>query len=969
MRKIKQILSIFFLVLSVSGTLSSQTSRFTLMASRLIPGIVIDTTEDEIIHITASLLADDIERIIGIRPPVLNSIENEYVPLIIVGTVNSRLIQHLKANQLIQIEQVQNKWEVFSHQFVHLSANGKDALVICGSDNRGTAYGVFHLSEQLGISPWYWWSDVPVQVQDSIIVPRINFISNEPSVKYRGIFLNDEDWGLKPWSAKTFEPEIGDIGPKTYAKIFELLLRLKANAIWPAMHDCTRAFFHYPGNVEMARKYNIVIGSSHAEPMLCNNVDEWETDLMGEFNYKTNRENVYRYWEQKVIKSKNIDAIYTLGMRGLHDSDILGYSDIVSKSTALEQIINDQRKILGQHINSNVKTVPQVFIPYKEVLEIYDYGLNIPEDITLIWTDDNYGYISRLNTEKESKRSGGSGIYYHISYWGRPHDYLWLSTTHPLLIWEELSKAWQTQASNIWIVNVGDIKPGEYNTQLFLDMAYNMEPFRTSESVKLHLKNWNQKIFGKWENQITPALWEYYNLAFERKPEFMGWSRTEPSTPTYRTAYNHFYYGDEAQKRIDSYSRLEDNVKELFKSIPGALADVYFQQIYYPIVCASLMNKKFLYADKAEYYSHLQNRISANDYKQMSQLAFASIVENTRRYNQNISRGKWSNMMDYAPRNLSVYHMPEINVVHKKAEGIWDIIPEGYATHDSCLFKTGNNQFELPEFSPFGSQTRFVDIFLTSENTLQWNAKTSGNWITLSKTKGGLNTGFKKKEQRIWVNIDWGKIPDNHKYSGYITFRASGVKKRIEVTAHKKDPVKDCNHVESNGVVSVFAGNFSRIKNTDSLSWIKIEGLGHTGSSFQSVPLQKYPSVYPQSLTGLFPSLEYDFYTFSDTIASVNISCIPAHPLDRDCKKRLAVVLDEIPYKVIDYTIFGRSEEWMQNVLSNSAVRTVDFQILAPGYHTLKIFALDPGVILDNIVINLGQQVKHYGLINETIIE
>jgi hypothetical protein len=963
----KQFFSIFFLVLFVFGTLSSQTSRFILMAPGIIPGIVVDTAEDEIIHITASLLADDMERLTGIRPPVFNSIENEYAPLIIVGTINSRLIQYLRGNQRIQTEQIQNQWEVFSRQFVHLSVTGKEAMVICGSDNRGTAYGVFHLSEQLGVSPWYWWGDVTVHRRDSLIVPMINYNSNEPSVKYRGVFLNDEDWGLKPWAAKTFEPETGDIGPKTYARIFELLLRLKANTIWPAMHNCTRAFFHYPGNIEMARKYNIVIGSSHAEPMLRNNVDEWKTDSMGEFSYKTNRENVYRYWEQRVIQSKNTEAIYTMGMRGLHDNSIIGYNDIKSKSAALEQIINDQRKILGQNINNNIKNIPQAFIPYKEVLEIYDYGFNLPEDITIVWTDDNYGYIRRLNTEKESKRSGGSGIYYHISYWGQPLDYLWLSTTHPMLIWEELSKAWQTRARNIWIVNAGDIKPGEYNTQLFLDMAYDMEAFRTSDSVRLHFKNWNRKVFGKWGDQITAVLWNYYNLAFERKPEFMGWSRTEPSTPTYRTGYNHFFYGDEAQKRIDSYSRLEDNVKEILKGISDTMSDAFFQQVYYPVVCASLMNKKFLYADKAVYYSHLQNRISANDYKQMAQLAFNGIVENTLRYNQNISKGKWSNMMDYAPRSLSAFKMPEINVVIKKAEEIWDIIPEGYLTRDSCLFAVRNNQLELPVFSPFDCQSRFIDIFLTSENTLHWKAKTSENWISLSESEGELNTGFGKKEKRIWVSIDRKKIPDNHEYSGYITFRAGGVKKLIEVRAHKKNPVKEYSHVESNGVVSIFAGNFSGIKNTDSLSWIKIEGLGHTGSSLLSMPLRRYPSVYPKSLNGLFPSVEYDFCTFSDTISSVIISCIPSHPLNLDSKLRLAVAFDDLPYTVIDFTTLGRSEEWKQNVLSNSANRTIDFQMSAPGCHTLKLFALDPGVILDNIVINLGGLVKHYGIIEESI--
>ena len=302
-----------------------------------------------------------------------------------------------------------------------------------------------------------------------------------PSVKYRGIFINDEDWGLRPWASKTFEPETKNIGPKTYAKVFELLLRLNANLLWPAMHPGTTPFYNVPGNAEMAAAYAIVVGSSHAEPMLRNNVGEWDEKSMGHFNYITNKEKVYNYWEERVKQSKGNDAVYTLGMRGVHDSGMEGIKGPKEAVPLLERIFNDQRGLIKKHINENVAAVPQVFTAYKEVLDIYDQGLKLPDDVTIVWPDDNYGYIQRFNNEAEKKRPGGSGVYYHASYWGRPHDYLWLGTTHPSLIRQEMMKAYETGADRLWVLNVGDIKPLEYSMQVFFDMAYDARPFKDIE--------------------------------------------------------------------------------------------------------------------------------------------------------------------------------------------------------------------------------------------------------------------------------------------------------------------------------------------------------------------------------------------------------------------------------------------------------------------------------------------------------
>jgi len=457
---------------------------------------------------------------------------------------------------------------------------------------------------------------------------------------------------------KSFEPETFDIGQRTYEKVFELLLRLKANLIWPAMHDCTKPFFQIPGNVKVAEAYAILIGSSHAEPMLRNNVGEWNEKTMGHFNYISNKDSVYKYWEDRVKESKGINAMFSLGMRGVHDSKMEGVKDAKEAVPLLHTIFNDQREMLAKYINKNVTAIPQVFTAYKEVLEIYDNGLKLPEDVTLVWPDDNYGYIQRLNNAEETKRSGGSGVYYHASYWGRPHDYLWLSTTHPALIQEEMMKAFANGSNRLWVINVGDIKPLEYNIELFMDMAYDASPFKKNGYAKQHLLNWTAAWFGKEKAKIIqPVLWEYYQLAYERRPEFMGWSQTEPTTKTNYSTFNHFYYGDEAQQRMDRYQVLENKLKSLRKKILPKDAAAFYQLVYYPVVGASLMNKKFLYRDKSYLYAK-QNRLSALDYATLSIAAYDSIITEANYFNNQLSGGKWKHMMSVHPKNLPVFLAP-----------------------------------------------------------------------------------------------------------------------------------------------------------------------------------------------------------------------------------------------------------------------------------------------------------------------
>ncbi len=729
----KKVFLVFILVISIISCRNVDVIEFVIASEKSEIAIYISEESDELIVWAVNDFADDIEYMTGERPAVIKSdsysgsdsdshaepgsgsdsdsfSEGRSRKGIYVGKFDDELIKSVPG---INSEEFSGQWEKFSIRTY------KDNLILVGSDVRGVVYALFDVAERIGISPWKWWADVlPDQGQDiSLILPRKGIISS-PSVQYRGIFLNDEDWGLQPWAADVFEPETNDIGPKTYERIFQLLLRLKANTIWPAMHPCTKAFFTIPGNMEMAQKYNIVIGSSHAEPMLRNNVDEWNREERGEFNYFSNSDKVNLYWNERInqVKDNKNQFIVTLGMRGIHDSRMEGGASREEQVQALQTIISNQRNMLETTLEKPAETIPQVLVPYKEVLDLYNAGLEVPDDITLVWTDDNYGYIRRLSNEEEQKRSGGSGVYYHLSYWGRPHDYLWLSSTQPGLIWFEMSRAYQNDARKIWIANVGDIKPAEYNMEFFLDLAWDINMVNEN-NIGSHLLQWAAREFGK-ENasDIADLMEEYYRLAFLRKPEFMGWSQTEPKTPTRLTEFSISLNDNELQRRINNYQALVDKSDLIKTHIPENRLDAYFQLIEYNIKGAALMNFKFLYAQLAYLSGNTEEK---EIYTDLSNRAYQEIVSLTHYYNNEMREGKWEGMMSMKPRNLAVYQMPDyhlspVDSLDSKHSVSTDVIPIHI---QACNYSdaTGVSGFEWKAVGGLGYSNSGITLFpLTS---------------------------------------------------------------------------------------------------------------------------------------------------------------------------------------------------------------------------------------------------------------
>lgn len=612
-------------------------AQFSLRSDQPIK-LACDNAEEKVVQTALKLFIRDYQSVFSASAAVDARQGN-----IIVGTVGKSLL--LKAVSA-DVSALIGKKQAFLLQVL---PDGK--LLVAGSDSHGTAYGIMELSRLIGVSPWEWWADVTPEKKISFVLPAEYQTLQSPSVEYRGIFINDEDWGLMPWSSQTYEPSDikGHIGPKTNARIFELLLRLRANTYWPAMHECTLPFFLTEGNRKVAEEYGIFIGSSHCEPMVCSAAGEWRRRGQGDYDYVNNSASVYKFWEDRVKEVAQQGNIYTLGMRGVHDGQMQGAKTVAEQKAVLERVLKDQRGLLQKYVNKDVTTIPQAFIPYKEVLDIYNAGLQVPDDVTLIWCDDNYGYIRHFPTAEERARKGGNGIYYHVSYWGRPHDYLWLGTFSPYLLHQQMKLAYDRGIQKMWVLNVGDIKPAEYQIELFLDMAWNIDEVNEI-GVTAHLKSWLEREFGSnCAEELLPAMEAHYQLSYIRKPEFMGNTREEERDPKYKVIKDLPWSEQTISERLRSYTVLSDVVERMESNIPADRQDAYFQLVKYPVQAAAQMNRKILTAQLA--------RHSKADWKQ-SDAAFDSIASLTQQYNS-LQNGKWNRMMDFQPRKLPVFKRVE----------------------------------------------------------------------------------------------------------------------------------------------------------------------------------------------------------------------------------------------------------------------------------------------------------------------
>jgi hypothetical protein len=898
----------------------------TLWDGRVVAGIVHDGTRTGVL--AAGMLARDLQALTGRAPNVSSALAGCGPVCVVIGAHDSPRIVELAARAGASAPTLKGQWERYRR--VGVTAEGKTFLLIAGSDRRGMIYGVVDLTREMGISAWEWWADVTPRRVGRLAVKGDDTLSASPSVQYRGFFLNDEDWGLQPWAAKTYEPDVGDIGPKTYARIFELMWRLKANTIWPAMHDVTKPFYSFADNPRVADDYAIAVGTSHAEPMMRNNVREWNQGTRGEFNFLTNRDALIRYWRERADEAKRYESIYSLGLRGIHDGPMAGAETPEARRAVTADVIAVQRDLLSKSLGRPVTDIPQALTIYKEVEDTYNAGLKVPDDVMLVWSDDNYGYLSRLSSPEEQKRSGGAGVYYHISYWGRPHDYLWLSTTHPGLIREQMGRAWTQHARREWIFNVGDIKPSEYLATYLMDLAFDHRLL--DASPRKHLRNFMATQFGAEQaDEIAGIMMHFYDLAFERRPEFMGWDQTEPTTPTRTSAYVQSD-GEEAQHRLALYGDLVARAEKVAAALPADRQDAFFQMVLYPVRSAASLNTRILTLDLSSLYAQ-QGRASANLYSEQAKAAHARIVEETARYNA-MMNGKWRFMMDMAPRRLPVFDVPKYPTWSASGRAGCGVAFNGQFANEGGVgalkFRTGKP----------GQQT--VSLFGYAPKELPWTATSTNASLTLSADSGTLSAS-NSYEVRLTVRYDGGVG------TGNLTLACGG---RPMIVRTQLLP-KSATPAEAYRAIAIPVASAQM-----NPQWEIIDELGSQGKVVRS--RLDLPSLDLKDAARAAPLI----YRFSSTSAAggqAKVVALPTKPLHPGVGVRIAVSLDGGPLQLFDYATIGRSDEWRENVLSNTAVRSLSFKLLAPGPHELKIHALDPGVVLDRIEIDLDGAPRHYG--------
>ena len=948
---------------------------FTLASPRQTAAILYDASDAAVVKRAAELFAADVEAVTGRRPQV-TSATGETGPAVIVGTVGgSALIRRLSEAGKIDTAPLEGAWERYLIQTVANPLPGiRKALVIAGSDRRGAAYGLFTLSELIGVSPWYWWADVPVKKHAALHVDAPPTYSQTPSVRYRGIFLNDEDWGLTPWASQTFEPERGNIGPRTYAKVCELLLRLKANYLAPAMHPVSTSFNQIPENKLVADTFAIVMGSTHCEPLLLNTASEWDTQTMGPWNYDKNKEGINRVLTQRVRENSPYENVYTLALRGLHDGAMSTTLPMHEKVRMLQQALLDQRQILAENIDRPVETVPQAFTPYKEVLEIYSNGLELPDDVTIVWPDDNYGYMKRLSGVREQRRTGRSGVYYHVSYLGVPHSYLWFSTTPPSLMYEELRKAYDTTADRLWLLNCGDLKGSEMQVSLFLDMAWDIGRF-TADNVVTYPARWLAGIFGEaYYDRLEAMTREHLRLAFPRKPEYMGWgyhwNRFDHNCEQLTDTDFSFTNYDEAPRRLEAYRKLGARAEALLHEIGDEDRPAFYQMVYYPLRGAELMNRMTLGGQRNRWYAR-QGRAATNAVRDEVQRCYDSLQVITRGYNSLLG-GKWNHMMSMRQNydGVSAY----FNLPH-------------LATHDAAGAPrlalqvagedvTGARAFHaLPAFDNYLRRTYPVEIYNRGGGTLAWTAHASEPWVVLSKSAGKT-----ADEERITVGIDWEKAPSGNAVPAQIVFRAGEQSEKVLVslfnpTAPSRAELRGI-YVENNGCVSIPAAGCHRVRENDRIKITAVEDLGIEGPALQlgdpTAPLQIFRSRD-------VPCAEYDFYAFDAGSVDVYTYVLPTFPLhaDRDFRigentntdTKYSVQIDDGALATPSSSHVEYSQVWFESVLRNCAVNKSTLHIDKPGRHTLRIRVGDPGIVLQKIVLDFGGMKRSYLGPQSTLIE
>ncbi|WP_343730414.1 glycosyl hydrolase 115 family protein [Duganella sp.] len=945
-----RVLSAVILGTSCAGALAIGTERFVktdqadgvvIAAAGRAATIVLGKDEYEGVLRAARDLQRDIGAVSGTTPQTVSGNAPAAQDLIIAGTLGRHaLIDQLAKQGKLDAGKLAGQWEGFVIQAVRDPLPGvKRALVIAGSDKRGTIYGIYTLSEQIGVSPWYWWADVPVQKHQALSVPLTTRIAEKPTVQYRGIFLNDEAPALTNWAKERF----GGFNRAFYERLFELMLRMRANYLWPAMWYS--AFYDDDKeNGPLADRMGIVMGTSHHEPMM-RSQQEWHRYGKGPWDYQHNRQGLQEFWAGGLRNTRDQEKVITTAMRGDGDEPMSASANV----ELLQNIVADQRALIRQELGQDPRKVPQLWALYKEVQEYYEKGMRVPDDMLLLWCDDNWGNIRRLPTAEERKRSGGAGVYYHFDYVGVPRSYKWLNVTQIGKVWEQMNLANEYGANRLWVVNVGDLKPMEVPTEFFLAYAWNPAAW-PAERLPQYLRQWAEREFGATHAaEIASIVTRYTRYNARRRPE-----QLEPDTFSL-TNYN------EAERVVADYRALGEQASRIAQQLPPAVRDAYFQLVEYPVLASANALDMYVTTGQNRLYAR-QGRLTTNDTAARVRSLFARDAELTHRYQREIAGGKWNHMMSQTRFGYTNWDQPYRDIMPAVSELR---VPEAgqlaapNGIHPSDLMGIAVegdpvawpvfpiHKLALPAFDSVDKQARYIDVFSRGGPAFDYSIAASHPWLRVSQPGGSIS-----KEQRVWVDVDWKAAPAGTTEAELVISGPDKAKVAVKVTLHNRPAAELASvrgHIENGGVVAIEAEHYSRAHAPQGRRWLTIPDYGHTLSGVTPMPAQAAALSVQDGMR-----LEYDVHLFSSGALQVEAVLSPTLKFQPGKGFRYAIAIDDEAPQIVNVHA-DESEAYWRKLVSDGVARFVTrHRVERPGKHTVKFWALDPGLVLQRVVVDAG---------------
>ncbi|UJP67168.1 glycosyl hydrolase 115 family protein [Mongoliitalea daihaiensis] len=880
---------------------------------------------DEGIAMGVQHLQQDILAVSGTKPTVKVSADGEPFAVIIGQVGHSELIDRLIQSGKIQASSLLGIWETFQILTVSHPFPGMDqALVIVGSDKRGTLFGIYELSEQIGVSPWYWWADVPVKQKSNIFIDHGTYSRGTPAVKYRGIFINDEAPALAGWATKKY----GGFTHTFYEKVFELILRLRGNYLWPAMWG--RAFYDDdPMNGPMAEKYGIVIGTSHHEPLMRAHV-EWARYGEGDWNYQTNKAILQDFWRKGMERQGTMEATISLGMRGDGDEPMSEENNIA----LLERIIEDQRQIIEEITGKPASETPQFWALYKEVQDYYDLGMRVPDDVMLLLCDDNWGNVRKLPAIGAEPRTGGYGMYYHFDYVGGPRNYKWLNTNPLPKIWEQLNRTYQHGVDQLWVVNVGDIKPMEFPISFFLDMAWNPSAF-TPYSIEQFTRQWAASQFGDaFAPQIAHLLAKFGKMSGRIKPELLDW----------RTYSLHYY--EEMANVSQEWMELDLLAAFVKEQLDSSYHDAFFQLVEHPIIASANVHRLYESTAKNHLYAKQGRSLTAKMASQVQEL-FDRDAEISRIYNEDIADGKWPHMMDQTRIGYTYWQQPEVNKIPElKTINLPSKGSLGIALSESMDFYPEKKSLTSVMLSPFDSQPVRLEVFNRGKSPIEVAISTQEPWVLVDNFKGTIHD-----QLELTVAIDWSQVPVGQQ-SAELEVRSN--KEKVSITLplspHRVVSEGFKGFVEAMGYLAMPADAFTAKMEVNPVRWEIIPDLGKTGNAIMATP-----EVWATDAIDTQGSyLEYEVWVHQEGVYDVHVVANPTlNYLNQEEGLRYGIGVNDADPILVSLHAHETHQTWESWVIKSANVTKSSLPFNA-GKNKLRLYMVNPGVVFQRILVDTG---------------